>query len=944
MGMAKQKTTREIKFNSYQTDVNLDAVYSYTPSDKTKNIQNIKLIGVEEGIRVNGSLIKDHAAANTTAIDMGYKVSVDVNKYTTTTDEQINTGNTYYLYGAPFQVTLNNRQNYNNCGVESTLNSLAMAGIIKMKDNLSDQKSVEKKFLKTVWDIGLVNDRGEIGVLDEADGGTEPDDYQNIFRQFDIESKSYFMTTRCDDTQFSDINELAYKISQGYGAVVGVCSNKLWQESKSETGKNNIIDHAIAITGVVYKDNSQHYTKNEFDIITYDTPLGFYIHDSGMWMSRYISLAEFKEVTLYEYHGMNPDDKDEYYNYMDDCDTAKYSKDLRAFDTDPQVRKYIAKKPNGIFVTITSEAIKSDMFDLNATGDNKDNRIEGNSGDNIIKGMAGNDTLYGNGGDDEIRGGKGSDIIIGSTLVSYDKNVLISYLNKYDASKDIKNLDVRLNKLNISDNYPEGINTLYGDAGNDIIIGGEDIDLIYGGDGNDYIYTGDGRNAAYGGKGRDVIVGGWDKDRLFGEAGVDYIYGLGDDDTIHGGAGNDHIWGGSGNDTIETGTGDDTIYFEGKEYGVDTVTSQSGKTIFKFIADGDNPGSEVSDMYFNLSRNDDNNKLFDLSISYTMDTEKATDGIEFLKFFSSKTGTSKTLTIIDTDESTYKVTASKASKVAVADKTKNNVLFSTRDKGATITTSTGNDVVTMVETEDKYNIYSESEDVFDKITYTGGLDTYLSEERNTYYYANKFDKDTTLFIFDNIKALEKVKVDDKRNPVHNPTTGEIEIDKTVVSTDDKLFINSNIKNVNFFFNVGLGEGGSAITTKYSGLFALDSQTAATNMTLIAKEFTQVTTTQDPTGFIYMDSFFGFDSSENTEIAAGKDFYGNGRIEELYHKQDDSNPTAKYDAFESDLISIASNVASWLQTHTQYSSAFEAIADGSSSDVNTLIAYYTGAQQ
>ena len=117
-------------------------------------------------------------------------------------------------------------------------------------------------------------------------------DYKYILDHKDINSQSYFFTTKCDGTQYSDLNELAYNISQGYGAIVGVCSAILWQDQKTESGEEGI-DHAVTITGVVYedgvdpseKDGEGHYV---------NAPAGFYIHDSGAWMSRYISFEEFK--------------------------------------------------------------------------------------------------------------------------------------------------------------------------------------------------------------------------------------------------------------------------------------------------------------------------------------------------------------------------------------------------------------------------------------------------------------------------------------------------------------------------------------------------------------------------------------------------------------------------------------------------------------------------
>lgn len=889
-----QKTTRDKKYaipyfnsNKDTTGHMISTLSNYTA---TKEFKDIRLMGADDGMVVSGKKIKDHAADNRTLKDLGYDVKVPTTN--------INELGTYDIYGAPFQVVLNNRQHYNNCGVESTLNTLAMAGKIKMKENLSDQKSMEKNFLKTVWNLGLVDDEGVIGKLDEPDGGTKLDDYKDILRQFDIDSEAYFMTRKCDGTQFSDLNELGYKISQGYGAIVGVYASALWQETAKmakEEGKEGIT-HAIAITGVVYA-NGVDPTEQDNEGKYINTPVGFYIHDSGGWMSRYISIDEFKAVTLYEKHGMLEADKEEYWNY-DDEETYlanAYSENLRNFD--PELREYIGKQPNGIVVTLTTKPVKNEMFNFNATGDKQDNNIWGNSGDNVIKGMAGKDILYGNAGDDEIRGGAGNDVIIGNNISAQTVEVLNSALFDFKIPTTI----------GTSEKYQEGMNRLYGDAGNDIIIGGDDIDLIYGGDGNDKIYAGDGRNAVYGGKGNDFLLGGWENDRLFGDAGNDTIYGWGDDDTIHGGSGNDTIYGGSGNDRIETGKGNDTVYFEGKEHGIDTVSSEGGTTTLKFIDEKYeettySKGAKISDMYFFFSKNENNSNQYDLGIAYSPDKDNVKDAIDFESFYNYKKNTAKSLTIFDADGegNEYKVSASKAATVKAASD-KNNILFSLRDKGATITTSANNDVVTMVETEDKYNLNYQDATVYDSITYTGGKDRYVSEERDTHYYVQDFSDTTNLIIRDNVTALEKV-------------IGSI-TNKNVVSERDELYVNTAASsNLHFFFDVDIDKQ----TTMNDGLYILKNTDNFKNVI-----------TGDATGIITMDSFFKYDFSTGTaQEFINTDFYGNGRIETIYYGEgtnyDNYNPIPDLSNY---LITIAGQVAGWLNNGTYntggYDNAFEA---------------------
>ena len=907
----KQQTTRDTSFN-YNSRINvaentIESLVSYNTT--TKGPQNVKLLDLEDGIKVYGKNIIDHADNNRTLSDLGY------------TDAKIITGlipdEKFVIYGAPFQVVLNNRQHFNNCGVESTLNNLAMAGIVKMKSNLKDQKSIEKKFLKTMLTLGLVDDEGVIGKMDEPDGGTLPDDYRDMLRNFGIDSKAYFISNKCDGYQYKDIGELAYKISQGHGAVLGVCADLLWQETDST---DISINHAVSITGVVYAEGVNPANYDEYGNITsYNAPVGFYIHDTGAWMTRFISYEEFKKVTLYDYHGMLAADADKYINYEIGCSEDKYSKDLRMYDT--KLGKYIGKEPEGIFVTVTEAPIKSDMFNLNATGDKRDNMLIGNNYDNVLKGMSGNDTLYGNSGDDEIRGGKGNDIIIGNNLSSEDKEFLVE-------------CGFNLSDIDATDVYKYGRNALYGDSGNDIIIGGCDVDLIYGGSGNDYIWSGDGRNAVYAGKGNDVILGGNDNDRLFGDAGNDTIYGFDDDDTIHAGSGNDTIYGGKGNDKIETGKGTDTVYFEGFEHGVDTITSQGGKTVFKFIGDTvTSPGAKVNDLFFALGRDEDNKKSFNLGIAYTSDEKDITDGVKFNAFFSAKSGKNKSLDIVESDgdtETTYKVTASK-SKTIKATKG-NNVLFSTREKGATVTTGNRNDYITFVETEDIYNTYYESSSVYDKITYTGGKDKYVSEERNTYYYVKDFGESTNLTISDNVEGLEKYKGID-------PSTLTPILDKNVVSTDDRLYFDCAKESIKFFFDVGLDNNNYAVTTCQDRLYMLNSfnQDYAEDI---------ITGDVDVSGFVCMNSFFGHDVNVDTaEITyrkfADNNFYGNGQIEHLYCAQNE------YENFGSDLSSIASQVATWLSSGantTGQKTAFGAFAAATeTTDLSGLIAAYTPNQ-
>jgi len=660
--MAKKNSTRNTEFNYYYTD---DAKMSVsTIADIKAGITdtNITLLDANDAIKVSGSQIILDADNNFNGSDSRY-VSEPLIIDTTSIDAS----ETYSIYGSPHKMVLDNRQQYNNCGVDSTMNILAIAAKITIKN----QNKQETAFTKNLWSLGLIDDVGILGKFDDSDGGTNIDDYEAFLDYYGIESE-----TKGDDGGIS-VDDLAEKIKAGSVAIVGVCAERLWQESSASTS----FDHAIAVTGVVY-DSS-------------DNLAGFYIHDTGFWMTRFISVDEFKSVTLSELSGN-------------------------------------VKKKTGVYAVIT-EDVKSLTNNLNATGNNLDNTITGNSGNNIIKGLGGNDTIYGKAGDDTIYGGKGNDIVYGG-----------------DGDDKIygENGDDKL----YGDDGDDYIN---GGAGNDTIVGGAGNDTIYGGKGNDIIYANEyydpttsytlseegkniiygdaGNDTIYGGKDNDLIYGGSGNDTIYGNDGVDAIYGGDGNDTIYGGAGNDRLDGGKGNDTINGGAGNDTIICGAgndivqvdSNSGIDSIGSSSGSVTIKI-------DNELDSNLSGLAENDDNSHYIDFKGLYD-----SSNGFCLRNFYNIKKNSCIKAYIEDSSNDKYRISANNSKKnIKVADSKGNNLLFAlNEDYGNKITTAKYNDIV-----------YSYGGD--NTFIYNGGADTYYALEGDDKYQVTKFDNASSLTIHD----------------------------------------------------------------------------------------------------------------------------------------------------------------------------------------------------
>ncbi len=105
-----------------------------------------------------------------------------------------------------------------------------------------------------------------------------------------------------------------------------------------------------------------------------------------------------------------------------------------------------------------------------------------------------------------------------------------------------------------------GDDTVWGGDGNDTSSGDDGNDLMKGGRGNDSFYGGNGSDTVEGNDGNDVMAGGSGDDVVDGGAGNDTVVGQDGDDLVSGGDGDDQLEGNYGNDTMSGGTGSDTLW------------------------------------------------------------------------------------------------------------------------------------------------------------------------------------------------------------------------------------------------------------------------------------------------------------------------------------------------------------------------------------------------
>ena len=148
--------------------------------------------------------------------------------------------------------------------------------------------------------------------------------------------------------------------------------------------------------------------------------------------------------------------------------------------------------------------------------------------------------------------------------------------------------------------------------GNDFIVGWGGNDTIYGGAGNDFIIAWDYRVDADKTTCPQIPCNPKDPVKIYGEEGDDILMGAGGDDLLDGGDGNDTITGLGGNDILITGSGDDIVRAtEGNNKiivnGAGDKTLYSGSGSDEFIIKHMEHGSFITIVNFDM--NDQNEKI-----------------------------------------------------------------------------------------------------------------------------------------------------------------------------------------------------------------------------------------------------------------------------------------------------------------------------------------------
>ncbi|WP_289053015.1 calcium-binding protein, partial [uncultured Aliiroseovarius sp.] len=205
-------------------------------------------------------------------------------------------------------------------------------------------------------------------------------------------------------------------------------------------------------------------------------------------------------------------------------------------------------------------------------GDHKDNEISGGQGNDVQNGGGGNDTLNGDDGNDQLNGEEGNDQLNGGTgndILNGGKGADV--LNGGDGVDTASYAgETSAITVNLGNGFGSGaatgdswiaIENISGTTHADTLFGNAVDNVLSGGDGGDILSGGGGADTLYGNTGQDV---------LFGGAGADILVGGAGDDVLDGGASTDQLMGGAGADVMDGGENSDVMLVDGTDIVTDT--------------------------------------------------------------------------------------------------------------------------------------------------------------------------------------------------------------------------------------------------------------------------------------------------------------------------------------------------------------------------------------
>lgn len=216
-------------------------------------------------------------------------------------------------------------------------------------------------------------------------------------------------------------------------------------------------------------------------------------------------------------------------------------------------------------------------------GMTNDDMLSGTDGADVITGDAGNDSLFGRDGDDFIDGGVGNDLIyggLGNDTIIDGPGIDTLYggagIDTFERSWGSLPADTFVMDLNFILGLQAAIGGTPEDA--DKFSGFENY-TCYGYIGGRFtgnsvdnrIDTDKGVDTIFGNGGNDQLLAGAGQDRLYGGPGNDALHGQAGQDTMTGGAGSDrfhyYLPSDGGDRITDFGNGDDLIYLASEGFG-----------------------------------------------------------------------------------------------------------------------------------------------------------------------------------------------------------------------------------------------------------------------------------------------------------------------------------------------------------------------------------------